>query len=419
MLTLTNFNTYTGGTTVNGGTLALNAGGNQGAINGVLNINPGAVVELNHADAVGYTTAGDYVTTVNIVGGVIDNTTNSWNAFTTNFNLTGGTISAINGTSSSTNNNPAFNFNAGYGITTYGSTATSLISAGILICAGTLAFNVTSGTTSSGIDLQDTGVIAQFTAGLGITKSGLGLMELTASNTYTGLTTVSAGTLQLGDGVSNNGSVASTTIANSGVLTFANPYAQTYGGSITGTGGLIKTGPGTLTLTSNLGSFNGPTTVNAGNLAFVNQLFGNTIITINSPGALNVTGAYPSVTDWLTNTNNNDINFINTASTGAVALTGNDSESIYLPGTGYNTLSVGAMAGGATFSGVLTPAASTYYLGGGGGPLTYTPAITGNYGLVVGSVGSVILTGSNSYTGPTTIASGGTLQFSSAANRDP
>ena len=243
-------------------------------------------------------------------------------------------------------------------------------------------------------------------------------MELTNNNNnYGGTTYINGGTLQLGDGVSNNGSVTSTTIANSGVLTFANPYAQTYGGSITGSGGLLKAGPGTLSLTSNFPSFNGPTTVNAGNLAFVNQLYGNTIITINSPGALNVTNAYPTVNDWLTSTNNNDINFINPASTGAVALTGNDSESIYLPGTGYNTLSVGAVAGGATFSGTLTPAASTYYLGGGGGPLTYTPAITGNYGLAVGSLGSVILTGSNSYTGLTTIASGGTLQFSGAANR--
>ena len=45
-VTLSNFNTYTGGTTVNGGTLNLEAGGETGAIRGVLTINPGATVEL-------------------------------------------------------------------------------------------------------------------------------------------------------------------------------------------------------------------------------------------------------------------------------------------------------------------------------------------------------------------------------------
>ena len=110
-------------------------------------------------------------------------------------------------------------------------------------------------------------------------------------------------------------------------------------------------------------------------------------------------------------------NLINPAATGALALSGTSNETISLPGTGYNTLSLGAIPGGATYSGVLTPSGTTYYLGGGGGPLTYTPAITGNYGLAVGSVGTVILTTSALYTGATTIASGGTLQFSNAGNQ--
>ena len=336
-------NTYTGGTTVSGGTLVLNCNpgdSGTGTIRGALTINPGAVVQLNVKDAVGYGTTS--VTTVNIVGGDINNNINNWQAFTTNFNLTGGTISAINGNSSSNNNNPAFNFNTGYGITTYGSTSTSLISAGILIRAGTLAFDVGSGTTSSGIDLKDTGVIAQVSNGLGITKSGPGLMQLTAANTYTGLTTVSAGTLELGDGATINGSVAGN-IADNATLIFANPSAQTYSGLISGGGSLTKIGAGTLTL-SGTETYSGTTTVNAGNLAYSSSsAVSSNSITINPGGAVNVSGAYPTVTAWLGS------NLINPASTGAVALAGTSNETISMGG--YSTLSLGAVAGGATYSG--------------------------------------------------------------------
>ena len=58
-------------------------------------------------------------------------------------------------------------------------------------------------------------------SGGSLTKVGAGTLMLTASNTYTGATTISAGTLQLGDGVANNGSVAGN-ITDSAALSFAN-----------------------------------------------------------------------------------------------------------------------------------------------------------------------------------------------------
>ena len=42
----------------------------------------------------------------------------------------------------------------------------------------------------------------------GLIKSGPGVLVLSATNTYLGATTISAGTLQLGDGAAANGSVA-------------------------------------------------------------------------------------------------------------------------------------------------------------------------------------------------------------------
>ena len=57
----------------------------------------------------------------------------------------------------------------------------------------------------------------------------------------------------------------------------------------------------------------------------------------------------------------------------------------------YASLSLGA-SGNVTYSGALTPSGSTYNLGGGGGTLTFAPAITGAVSLNVSGPGTVVLT---------------------------
>ena len=127
-------------------------------------------------------------------------------------------------------------------------------------------------------------------------------------------------------------------------------------------------------------------------------------ITIGPGGVLLATPIYSStapISGWLAN------GPLAANSVGAIALPNGvtDNESITIPAA-LTTLSLGAV-GNATFSGTLVPAVNTYYLGGSGGTLTFTPGLTGTNSLVAGiGGGTVILTGTNTYTGSTTVSAG-------------
>ena len=197
--TLNALNTYTGGTIVNGGTLALATGGTAGAIIDALTVNPGGTVNLTAVNALGY--SGGHVTTVSISGGVMLNSSGGNEGLDTNFNLTAGTMSSTSG---------GYQFNmSGASILTNGSTASSVISGPIGIQGNSLTFNVSPGTVATGIDLLVSGVIS---GGDPVTKTGNGVMELTGANTFTGNVVVSAGTLVASHDA--GGSSAATALGN-------------------------------------------------------------------------------------------------------------------------------------------------------------------------------------------------------------
>jgi len=97
MLTLGAINTYTGGTTVNGGTLSLATGGPAGIIRGNLTINSGATVEADTGWSLGYID-GTCVSAIVINGGTLhfSGSNNGGGTAASSITMCGGTISGSN-----------------------------------------------------------------------------------------------------------------------------------------------------------------------------------------------------------------------------------------------------------------------------------------------------------------------------------
>jgi|688.fasta_scaffold09630_6 autotransporter-associated beta strand protein len=106
------------------------------------------------------------------------------------------------------------------------------------------------------------------TAGAGGLNVAGGMVVLPRTNSFTGNTTVSSGTLSIGNG-STTGSIPGN-VANNGTLVFNRSNAITYSGAISGSGDVLQQGAGTLTL-SGSNSFTGNTTVNSGTLLLSNS----------------------------------------------------------------------------------------------------------------------------------------------------
>ena len=104
-----------------------------------------------------------------------------------------------------------------------------------------------------------------------LVMAGAGLATLTASNTYSGPTLISAGTLQLGNGGGTGTLNTASTITDNGTLAFNNSGTLTQGtnfssAAITGSGGITQLGPGTLVLNNTGNSFTGNVVVSGGTL---------------------------------------------------------------------------------------------------------------------------------------------------------
>jgi autotransporter-associated beta strand protein len=229
------------------------------------------------------TTAGNTVTVA--AGGV---SVGRGISFSSNgYTLSGGTVTLIGGNASinsisvdpgvtATINNPIA---ASVGLLKSGSGALVLggnaVAGSLKIDAGTLVIG-TGGTTGSVVgnianagsvrfNRLDASTYDGAISGTGsLTKLGPGMLTLTGSNSYSGGTTISGGTLSIGD--SGTTGWITGDITNNGLLRFNRSDAVTYGGVISGTGSLAKLGPGMLTITGS-NSYSGGTTISGGTLS--------------------------------------------------------------------------------------------------------------------------------------------------------
>jgi len=225
-LLLTGANTYTGLTAVLGGTLQLGDGGTTGSILG--NVFNAATFRINRSDT--YTFGG-----VIVGGGAFVQMGPGTTVFTGHSFYTGGTtISA--------------------GTLQLGNGGTSGGIIGDVLNNGTLAVNRSDTLTLRGV-ISGTGAFQQ---------NGTGTTVLTADNVYTGGTTINAGTLQFGNGGASGSILGNVT--DNGTLAVNRSDTYTFGAVISGTGAFAQLGPGTTILTA-ANTYSRGTTINAGVLA--------------------------------------------------------------------------------------------------------------------------------------------------------
>ena len=110
-------------------------------------------------------------------------------------------------------------------------------------------------------------------------------LTLTATNTYTGPTVISAGTFEIGSaGLLGSGFYAAN-ITNNGTLLYSSSSTQVVSGAISGGGGLVQSGTGLLILTG-ANTFTGNVTVNGGKFSLQSALDANATVTVASGATL-------------------------------------------------------------------------------------------------------------------------------------
>ena len=238
---------YTGGTTVNAGTLQLGAGGSL-ASTGALTVNGGTFDLNGHTQTVG---------TFSGAGGRVDLGSG---ALTVTQATSVGYAGVITGSGSLTK--------TGAGTLTL--TGANDYSGGTTVNAGTLAGTTTSlqGNILDNANVtfdQDTNdsTSASISGGGSLTKLGNGTVTLAGAMFYAGGTIISGGALQ-GTTASLKGAISTAT--GTSVILVQDCSGSNFSGTITGQGSLIKNGAGTITLQGGPNSYSGGTTINAGSL---------------------------------------------------------------------------------------------------------------------------------------------------------
>ena len=434
-------------TSQDGGTRAIFIFGGPGAIINAGSIDGGVTAAVEIESTQSSITNSGMINSPSGVGIQLDATSAS-NTLTTIVNNPGGAIQgAVNALVANGNASVDFtNRGAVIGNMAFGAGDVALH----FYTGSSLIGNLMAGTGTNTIDLNGAGTgafsnpIANFqtitklddgtwtlsgvVSGLTLLNVTQGTLILSAANTYAGGTTISAGTLQLGNGGAT-GSIVGDVIDN-GKLSFDRSDVSTFSGVVSGTGSLSQIGSGTTVLTA-ANTYEGGTLLAAGTLiAGDNSALGSGALTVaanpagttldNTPAATSLANAIvlsPSAN--LTVAGSNPLTLAGAIS-GDGALTKDGASTLILSAdnsyTGGTTINTGTLQvgnGGATGSigtgPVLNDGALVFNRSG---IVTVPGAITGTGSLTQMGVaeGTLVLTGVDTFSGGTRIVSG-TLQL--------
>ncbi len=398
-------NTYTGGTTISGGTLVAT---NVDAL-GSGDVTDDATLELN--------TGGTFDNAIGGSGNVVKSgadtlTLSGSNSYTGGTTISGGTLVASNvealGTGDVTNNatlelNTGGDFINNIGgtgrveksgddtLTLSGSntyTGGTLINGGTLVASNVEALGTGDVTDNATLALNTGGTFDNAISGSGqVVKSGDETLTLSGTNSYTGGTTISGGTLV----ATNVEALGSGDVTDDATLELNT--GGTFDNAISGSGQVVKSGDKMLTL-SGANSYSGGTLISDGTLVASNvEALGTGDVTNNATLALNTGGDFTN----------------NISGSGQVVKSGDDTLTL----SGANSYTGGTTISGGTLVATNVDAlgtgdvtnSSTLELNTGG---TFDNAISGSGQVVKSGDETLTLSGSNTYTGGT-LSSSGTL----------
>ncbi|MFV3411116.1 autotransporter domain-containing protein [Pseudomonas sp. NY15436] len=377
-------------------------------------------------------------------------------------NVTSGTWSLTNQLFAGGTVNPAVALNGGL----LNVDSAALTGATVTANGGGLGAAVAGATVSNGITLDTNGLLVSnsvngltlsgvLTGAGALTKTGTGNLTLAGTNDFSGGTTLTAGTLTLGNaaalGTEGLNVTGASTLANSSALSVNNGIllnganltvnsgaAMTLGGAINGTGSLTKTGNADLTL-SGTNNFGGGLNINAGRLILANAgaTGGGTLTAgVGGTAALDTSTAQTltnliQLNGNLTLTGSNDLTLVgkisgtgglNKAGTNTVTLTGaNDFTGNSTLGGGtlilQNSTSLGSSqltlsanstldAGGLSLGNNINLGTRNLTLAGSN-DLALNGDVSGTNGsLTKNGAANLVLNGINTYTGGTQVTSG-------------
>ena len=344
---------------------------------------------------------------ISIASGATASLDSNGNTFTIN-----GAISGASGTlNKSGGGTTILNGGNSYGVTTI---TTGTLQIGNGSTTGTLGSGAVTNNAALSFNRSNSMTVGNDISGTGsVTQSGGGTTILTGSNSYT-TTTISAGTLQIGNGGAT-GSLGSGAVTNNAALVFNRSVAVNLTNAIGGTGTLTQNGSNIITIGS-ANTYSGATTINSGALRVTsNDALGTGAAgtTVNSGGQLRVAGVAYSTAEALS------INGTGLSGLGALYSVGAVDSSYAGQVTVASNATIGSIGNSLTLTGGIVTNGTTVTLFGNstGAVNVNTVGISGSGAgsNVIVDASSVTLNAASTYNGTTTIRNAGTLNANVAA----